>query len=47
MTTQEKMNKLTTKVEKVVDKYEEEIIKYFSDREKVEQILYDCFSELI
>ena len=46
MTTQEKMNKLTTKIDKVVDKYEEEIIKYFSDREKVEQILYDCFSEI-
>lgn len=46
MTTQKEMDDLSIKVKGVTNKYEEAIIKYAFDREKVEQILYDCFAEI-
>ena len=45
-TTQSEMNELDMKVRTITSKYEEQIIKYATDREKVERILYDCFSEI-
>ena len=46
MTTQKEMDNLSKKVKAITNRYEEEIITYALDREKVERILYDCFSEI-
>jgi hypothetical protein len=46
MTTQSEMVKLAEKLKPIIAKYEIYVVFHARDREKVEQILYDCFAEI-
>lgn len=46
MTTKIEMAKIADKLKPIIAKYETDVVFYARDREKVEQILYDCFAEV-
>lgn len=46
MTTKKEMAKLAEKLKPIIAKYEVNVVFHARDREKVEQILYDCFAEV-
>lgn len=46
MTTKKEMAKIADKLKPIIAKYEIDVVFHGRDREKVEQILYDCFAEI-